>query len=955
MRRWVGLLLLVTGCAAADVPPHHVTPGAVETVDRPSVPLPLQPFTVELLDSQRGQWHFDDALGQHLSLPGPVTAFAFDAPAGAAPRLGYLCCDPEFPQDLAHAVLKRVAPSLVTPQATWYRFEEPYLSASVGVFPARDGVVRCELRDISLGPAIAGDRYVGGLYLCFGERAERLWLAPDHAEGGLNPRLLTDRVGHVFTEGEPVTLTLAASTTTAAMTVAVSDYATGTQVWHSTLAARPGAGLRWQPFALPLQRFGVFEVTAAADGVPPARLRICRVPKPRAVDPDRSAMGINLFQQQVWWYAWQAPLMARAGVHWIRPWLAWENVWRTQEPKPGAWDTRALDAALRRMARFDQRYQCILFSAPDWVAGGNACGAPPVDKLDLWSAYVERLVKQYRGRIRYWEVWNEPDGMWPDATRAAGEHYAALLRATHAAAKRADPDCLLLGISHAGDEDWLARLGKLGVADTFDIATVHSYAAPHDFVQSLQRRRALLDQGGMSGKPMWANELGVTAYDFNPAYSAKYDCSERQQASYVPALYAQALSMDGTPNGRGGKAFWFCTYDPRDAAHESQWTGDCGVGVLYLGFLPKLSYAALAATAKEIDGRACWGRFDLDRDRHAIAFEDDVAVVWHDRPKGVAPLPATALGCLPDERLTVRDTYANEVANGRAADLRLDLAQGPLFVEGSAQLSAVARCERTLDALPTALTLDPGQTRSLALAIPAGAVPRIAVPAGLPVEAAFADGTLRLTVAARVQRAFGAVRLTVSCAAGTLGLVAPHDVVRHLAVSVGEPNLVRDGGFTAGDTAEWVPQFNGDYAWDGAVGHAEPGSLRLEAGGDRRLVQWNLTPVPGRPLRFSGWVKTADLAGCRATLTVALFAADHWIRSYCLATTDPHGTPAIEWPMVDQPARIPLGTADWTRLEAELPGAGIPPESKQMACHVDVRGGRGRLWLDDLDLWQPAP
>ena len=31
--------------------------------------------------------------------------------------------------------------------------------------------------------------------------------------------------------------------------------------------------------------------------------------------------------------------------------------------------------------------------------------------------------------------------------------------------------------------------------------------------------------------------------------------------------------------------------------------GDAGIGVLYLGFVPKLSYAALAGVARQLDGR----------------------------------------------------------------------------------------------------------------------------------------------------------------------------------------------------------------------------------------------------------------------------------------------------------------------------------------------------------------
>ncbi len=942
------------GPMAAVASPEFSPPGPVETVATPDVPRPLQPFIVELLDLHRGEWEFVDALGQRLNVDGPVVGFAFPEQAPESVRLAYLCCDPEFPDDLGHAVLKIASPTQTADGATWFRLDEPHFAATVKVSPLPSGALLCELSRISLGPATTGDRYVAGLYVLAGKRAYPVWLAPDDAKTGLSPRLLTDRVGHVFTEGEPVRVTLANSWAgdppARRFAVRVTEYATDRLVWQGEATLTRRAAPATTTFEVPVTRFGIFEVTATAPGAPPARLRLCRVPKPREIDPDRSAMGINLFQQQIWSYAYQTPLMARAGVHWIRPWLAWENVWNVQEPEPGRWDTRALDAALRRMAAYGQRYQLILWGAPSWVSGSEGFGVPPVEKLDAWSAYVEKLVRQYRGRVRYYEVWNEPDGMWPEKTRAAGEHYVALLKATYAAAKRADPDCVVLGISHAGWEEWLDKLGALGARDFFDIATLHCYATPADFVHQVERRRAILERGGMGEKPIWINELGTTAYDFSPAYSAQFGCSERNQASVVPALYAEALSLDPAM-----KAYWFCTYDPRDAAHKSQWTGDAGIGVLYLGFLPKLSYAALAGTARELDGRRCLGRVDPSRDLHQISFEGPVAVVWHDRPAGLSPIPATDLGCLPGERITVRDLFTNEVATGRAADVKLDLSRGTCYVEGSRRLAALASCESALRVTPEEVALTPGAAGTVRLIAPAGLRVSAAPSPGLPVSATVEAGTVRVAAPAGAERSSGSVRVSITFPTGQFGLAEPHEVVRWLAVVVGAPNLVRDGGFVRGDLAEWAPERTSPYTWDRQVGHAAPGSLRLDGPFDRRLVHWNIRPTPGRSVQLRAWVRTDQLDGCLASLSVALFAPDRWLKTWCLARTDQPNGKEMDWPTIDRPGRIPSGTTDWTLVEATLSGSEIPPETQQIAFVVDVRNGSGRLWIDDLDLWQPAP
>jgi len=956
----------------------------VETVARANAPLPRQPFTVDLLNLKRGEWEFVDALGQYLALDGPVMGYAFTGAAQGDLRVAYLCCDPEFPEDLAHAVLKVTSPSGGTGRPTWFRIEEPFFSASVEVSPVAAGVLGCRLRNISLGPATTGDRYVAGLYVLVGGKACPVWLAPDDDPAELHPRLLTDRVGHVFSEDEPVKVTLAAwwqgtgadSGPAGAMngaptrigrdesrpyaqgerefSVEAKDYASGEIVWRGAVRlARSRPGPATQAFRVPLSRFGVFEVSATSPGLPPARVRVCRVPKPRRIDPDKSGIGINLFQQQIWWYAYQTPLMAKAGVHWIRPWLAWENTWAVQEPEQGKWDTRALDAALRRMDRYGQRYQIILFNAPSWATGASGWSAPPVDKMGLWSEYIERLVRQYRGRIRYYEVWNEPDLMWPEETRHSGEHYLAMLKATWEAAKRADPECVMLGLSHAGYEEWLERVGRLGAKDYLDAVTIHSYAAPHEFVQQVKRRRAILERHGMGGKPLWINELGSTAYDFSPAYSAKMGCSERQQAGRLVGLYAQALSFDPQM-----EAFWFCTYDPRDAAHESQWTYDAGIGVLYLGFLPKLSYATLAGVARELDGRKCLGRDDITRDLHQVSFEGPVSVVWHDSPSAGTETPATELGCLPDEQVTVRDMFANPVVAGRAGEVKLSLAQGPFYVEGSRELAGNAQAEHAVEVKQTEVSVEPGKPAAVSVVAPASARVTADVQPGVPVAAevtgagADAERTLTVTVAPGVRRTSGLVRLRATFQPPSFGLRRPREVLRAVSVTVGEPNLIRDGAFFLGNALEWAPERTSPYAWDRAGGHDAPGSLRLDGPFDRRLVYWDIAPKPGRPMHLRGWVRAQGVTGCLATLSIALFAPDKWLTTWCLATSGPPGEIEGGWRTVDRLGHMPTGTADWILVEAVLSPERIPPEATRAAFFVDVKGGQGTLWIDDLDLWQ---
>lgn len=916
-----------------------------------AAPAALQPFTLDLLDIGRGQWRFVDAFGQNLEMPGSLTAWAY--PTGSGPlTVTYLCCDPERPEEARCGEWRKAAQEPSPDGATVHRIDEPWFKASIRLEPGPGKAVRCTLSDVRLGPATAGDRYLSSLCVRRDGGAAPLWL---EAQRGGSVRVMTDRVGGVFGEAEAMRVRLVSPAPLAAaerLSVEVRDMALGRVAWKGAVRPAPGSPAM-AALELPVARRGVFEVVVRdAAGVEVGRGRVCRVATPRAVKPGSSTIGVNLFQQQVWWYAHQAPLLAKAGVHWIRPWLAWENTWSFQQPTAEAWEMRPLDASLRRMDRFGMRYQSILFGAPSWLTGSRDWTAPPPERIPQWEAYVTRLVTRYKGRIPAYEMWNEPDLMWQEATRHSGEHYLSLLRSGYRAAKKADPKCLVLGLSHAGYEEWLERVGELGAAPFFDIATLHTYAEPDAFLEQVERRKAILRRTGMGGKPIWFNEFGITANDFSEDYSKEFRCSERRQAEVLVANYAQALSV-----GKGAKAFWFCSLDPRDPAHRDQWTGDAGIGILYLGLLPKMAYAALAGVAQQLDARACVGTSEPLPGVRMVAFDGPVSVVWAEKRSGLTRLPAVRLGCAPEERIVVRDLLANRIAAGPASTVTLDFAQGPLYITGSRQLGAAVRAGSAATPLEPTVTLEPGQARTVRLAAGRGASVAVTATQGSGIaaraQATRGGWSVAIRAAPSLPRACARVRVTTRFAAGAYGLLRPLAVTRWITVTVGAPNLVRDGGFDRGSMAEWTPERTSASAHDRAEGKQEAGALRLDGPFDRRLVHWNVELKPGRRVHMRCWVKTRDLRGAAVTLNVALFGEKGWIGSHCLASTTPARDVDPNWRVVAGCARVPLGTNGWTLLTSTLPAGAVTQDLRKAAIFIDAAGGDGgSLWIDDVDLWQ---
>ena len=146
-------------------------------------------------------------------------------------------------------------------------------------------------------------------------------------------------------------------------------------------------------------------------------------------------------------------LISEAGFQWIRQEFPWEDI--EISAKGDFWDhkwdqdawakyDRIVDAAERHgveiIARVDNppAWSRAVGNAPGWEMG------PPDDYAD-YGDFVHALVSRYRGRIRYVQIWNEPN-IYPewgdqDVDPAA---YTTLLAEGYRRAKEADPDCVII-------------------------------------------------------------------------------------------------------------------------------------------------------------------------------------------------------------------------------------------------------------------------------------------------------------------------------------------------------------------------------------------------------------------------------------------------------------------------------------------------------------------------------
>lgn len=318
-------------------------------------------------------------------------------------------------------------------------------------------------------------------------------------------------------------------------------------------------------------------------------------PRPRPDDAPEIAhagmnpLGINTFLQQEVEEAKRERAMQMirdAGFGWIRQEFPWEDIEihaqgdfedRRQEPYRSAW------AKYDHIVDLANQYQieiiARLSTPPDWTRRVNDPTSdltPPDDYADFGD-FVYAVVSRYRGRVHYYQIWNEPN-LVREWGRVDAAEYVALLRVAYTRAREADPDCVILAGALAATieldtEEWgkgvsdliyLQQMYDAGAAPYFDVLSIQGYglfsgptnrrmqARVINFSRPLYIREIMV-RNGDAHKAVWISELDWSPVPEHlpPVYGR---VSEEQRATYVVQAYER---MEREWPWMGVACFWY--------------------------------------------------------------------------------------------------------------------------------------------------------------------------------------------------------------------------------------------------------------------------------------------------------------------------------------------------------------------------------------------------------------
>jgi polysaccharide biosynthesis protein PslG len=300
--------------------------------------------------------------------------------------------------------------------------------------------------------------------------------------------------------------------------------------------------------------------------------------------------GVNTFLEQeteAEKVAAKVQMIADMGFGWIRQQFIWEDI---EVHGKGDFTDRRNDMdgdgvidPIDAWPKYDRivdladehglRIQARLDNPPDWSRAApraeSGAFAPPDDYQDFVD-FAVAVAERYKGRIHYYQVWNEPNiypewGNYP----VSPEDYTRLLCMTYDALKAVDPEIVVISGALAptqaltgrdlNDFIFLQRMYQAGAGDCFDILSVQGYglnSGPTDqrmrpTIVNVARNlyiRDLMVANGDAHKAIWISEA---AWNYVPTREANPGITEprtlygqvtpQQAADYMPQYYQRAL------------------------------------------------------------------------------------------------------------------------------------------------------------------------------------------------------------------------------------------------------------------------------------------------------------------------------------------------------------------------------------------------------------------------------
>lgn len=394
----------------------------------------------------------------------------------------------------------------------------------------------------------------------------------------------------------------------------------------------------------------------------------------------------------------EADACRTVGIHFIRDGFGIGWI----QPVPGYWNYRFFDSVIDFMQDNGLQVQLVLHGSAAWANKDPEknkkkphAGMP---RPEVWKAYCEDIFRHYAGRIKSFEIWNEPD--LETFSSFSPEEYHQLAKIAYEARNRFAPKAELLS---SGFCNFVSKDGFHGKAmalckDIFDIHCFHGHGLQEYFRSMIDNEMLpMRKRTGLEKMPWYAHETALTA--------TGYGEKKQAEALFKKLVFAWSRGSIG-----------YTWYDLRNDGFNPA-NPEHNYGMLTNDYYPKAVYVVYNTMTGLLNGDT---RFELDlSDETGVNVyrfrrgTDLVFAAWHDRPGASAEMTFKTDAAEAE----IVDLWGNIQPTKRIGDLvTLPITENPCAL----RLKNVSRCEKgtaVLSAIRKRIYLGDGKQAELELAV----------------------------------------------------------------------------------------------------------------------------------------------------------------------------------------------------------------------------------------------
>lgn len=280
----------------------------------------------------------------------------------------------------------------------------------------------------------------------------------------------------------------------------------------------------------------------------------------------------------------EAQAAALCGIKIMRTDIYWERI----QPTPDRWLFGSFDRVMKSFGAQGIEVQAIYCYLPKWAIAkewkplaANYKGRQRPD-YEHWRKFIRTFAERYRGKLRYVEVWNEPDHI--GFANFPVSEYIEMMKIAYAETKKAAPEMSVLTGGYTGmpgsspkmkEKDHMTRTLTEGKG-AYDVFAFHGHGSMSSYRHQINRLVKMRRELGIEA-PWYANETAISAILIG----------EMKQAEilFQKFLYSWA-------NG----AIGYNWYDLRNDGFDPN-ANEHNFGLITRDFQPKAAYAVYNALA----------------------------------------------------------------------------------------------------------------------------------------------------------------------------------------------------------------------------------------------------------------------------------------------------------------------------------------------------------------------